>query len=127
MLVWYAAGTGQHKVTHALVLCGIEPAKKRKTAFNFLPAPDPPQTAAFDVFSGARNITIMGIMLTVGVVLVLTGVWVAMQIAGKRLKTEGIVQEKIVVHYIETGEVYFVNVEGAYMHRPPHRRIEFQV
>ncbi|CAM9102892.1 unnamed protein product [Laminaria digitata] len=61
-------------------------------------------TAAFDVFSGVRNITIMGIMLTVGVVLVMTGVWVAMQVAGKRLKTEGIVQEKIVVHYIETGE-----------------------
>ena len=47
----------------------------------------------------------MGIMLSVGVVLVMTGVWVAMKIAGKRLKTAGIVEEKIVVHYIETGEV----------------------
>lgn len=47
----------------------------------------------------------MGMLFTVGVVLVMTGVWGAMKISGKRLKTAGIVDEKIVVHYIQTGEV----------------------
>lgn len=69
------------------------------------PAPHCLQTPAFDVFSGVRNITVMGIMLSVGVVLIMTGIWVALKIAGKCLKTAGIVEEKIVVHYIETGEV----------------------
>lgn len=71
----------------------------------FLPTPDPLQSAAFDVFSGVQDITIMGMLFTVGVVLVMTGVWGAMKMAGKRLKTAGIVEEKIVVHYIQTGEV----------------------
>lgn len=79
------------------------------------PVPDPLQTAAFDVFSGFQGITIMGLMLTAGIALVMAGVWVAMRIAGKRLKTAGIVEEKIVVHYIETGEV-----SGACT-RPPAR------
>lgn len=47
----------------------------------------------------------MGIMLTLGVVLVMAGFWALKKIEAKRHKPEGIVDEKIVVHYIQTGEV----------------------
>ena len=63
-----------------------------------------------------RDITVMGITITVGFVMLVTGVWVATKLAGKRVKPEGIVEEKIVVHYIKTGEV-----GGAFTHPPPNR------
>ena len=37
--------------------------------------------------------------------LLMAGVWGVMKIVAKRLQPEGIVEEKIFVHYIKTGEV----------------------
>ena len=63
------------------------------------------QTAGFEVLSSIRDISIMGMALTFGAVLLLTGVWAAVKLAGKRFNAEGMVEEKIQIRYIETGEV----------------------
>ena len=70
----------------------------------FLPAPDPLQTAGFDVISGV-SITIMGIMISVGAVLVMAAVWALKRIEGRRCKPERTAEKKIGAHYIQTGEV----------------------
>lgn len=63
------------------------------------------QTAGFAVFSSIPEISIMGVVLTVGAVFAPAGIWTAAKFVHKRRKTEGMVEEKIVDRYIQTGEV----------------------
>lgn len=63
------------------------------------------QTAALEVFSAVRNSSWGGIITVVGAVMVLVGIGVAVTHTGKGRTAEGIVTEKIVVRYVETGEV----------------------
>lgn len=59
----------------------------------------------------------MGVVLTVGAVLALAGLWTTMKFVDKRRKTQGMVEEKINDRYIKTGLVrddvigfgYYVN------------------
>ena len=63
------------------------------------------QTAAFEVFSAIRNSSWWGIMLIVGTALLLIGVAVAVTVTKRGRNAEGVVADKIVVRYVETGEV----------------------
>lgn len=47
----------------------------------------------------------MGIVLTVVTVLVFVGVGALMKLVDKRRMADGVIQDKVVVRYIETGEV----------------------
>lgn len=63
------------------------------------------QTAAFEVFSAIRNSSWGGIMLVVGAALVLLGVGVAVTLTKRGQKADEVVANKIVMRYVETGEV----------------------
>lgn len=57
------------------------------------------------MLSSIREISVMGIVLTFGVVLLFLGGFTAAKLVGKRRRAEGIVEDKVLARYIETGEV----------------------
>lgn len=78
------------------------------------------QTAGFEVFANERDISTMGMVLTLGTLFLLAIVWANAKHFYRGHDVENTVQGKIIDRYVQTGRVSRSDIANNYQWRPTH-------